>query len=199
MADKAVNTGTYHLADNPKLYEPARSNNFEFQVTGIDRLLKAGVKASGLDNEDNYITNGQETIKISVDASSVPHFTLGVIDIKRGNNTMHVAGTPTFDNHTLILNDYIGAKTKDVLLAWQAQAYDVRTEKVHTMDKYKHDCWLYEYSPDYDTVIRKWRMIGCWISGINEDNFSHENNEKRQLTATIIYDKAIPMGADEVE
>ena len=116
MADKAVNTGTYHLADNPKLYEPARSNNFEFQVTGIDRLLKAGVKASGLDNEDNYITNGQETIKISVDASSVPHFTLGVIDIKRGNNTMHVAGTPTFDNHTLILNDYIGAKTKDVLL-----------------------------------------------------------------------------------
>lgn len=193
------NSGTYHLADNPKLYEPARSNNFEFVVTDIDRLLKAGVKESGLEDENNYITNGQEILRISVVASSVPHFTLGVIDVKRGNNTMHVAGVPTFDNHTLVLNDYMGARTKSVLLAWQAQAYDVRTERVHTMDKYKHDCWLYEYSPDYKQVIRKWRIIGCWVSGLSEDQFNNEANEKRTITATIIYDKAIPMDPDEVE
>lgn len=193
------NTGTYHLADNPKLYEPARSNNFEFVVTNIDSLLRAGVKESGLTDESNYITNGQETLRVSVVSSSVPHFTLGVIDIRRGNNTMHVAGTPTFDSHQLVLNDYMGARTKSVLLAWQALAYDVRTEKVHRMENYKKDCYLYEYSPDYDEVIRKWRLIGCWISGLSEDPFSAESNDKRTVTATIIYDKAIPMLSDEAE
>lgn len=193
------NTGTYHLADNPKLYEPARSNNFEFVVTNIDSLLRAGVKESGLTDESNYITNGQETLRVSVVSSSVPHFTLGVIDIRRGNNTMHVAGTPTFDSHQLVLNDYMGARTKSVLLAWQALAYDVRTEKVHRMENYKKDCYLYEYSPDYDEVIRKWRLVGCWISGLSEDPFSAESNDKRTVTATIIYDKAIPMLSDEAE
>lgn len=193
------NMGTYHLADNPKLYEPARSNNFEFVVTDVDRLLRAGVKESALAEESNYITNAQETLRVSVVASSVPHFTLGVLDVKRGNNTMHVAGTPTFDNHTLILNDFMGARTKSALLAWQAQAYDVRTEKVHRMDNYKHDCYLYEYSPDYDEVIRKWRMVGCWVSGLSEDNFNNEENNKRTITATIVYDKAIPMLPDEAE
>ena len=112
---------------------------------------------------------------------------------------MHVAGTPTFDNHTLVLNDFMGARTKSVLLAWQALAYDVRTERVHRMDEYKKDCYLIEYSPDYKEVIRKWRMVGCWISGLSEDQFSNETNDKRTVTATIIYDKAIPLMPDEME
>ena len=35
--------GTYHLANNNDLYEPSRSNNFEFLVTDVDNLLRAGV------------------------------------------------------------------------------------------------------------------------------------------------------------
>ena len=31
----AENIGTYHLADNPQLYEPARTNNFELVVTDV--------------------------------------------------------------------------------------------------------------------------------------------------------------------
>lgn len=194
----AENMGTYHLADNPELYEPARTNNFEFIVTDVDSLLRAGVKEN-LATQKDYITNAQEVLRVSVVSSSVPHFTLGVIDVKRGNNTMHVAGVPTFDNHQLVLNDYMGARTKSALLAWQALAYDVRTEKVHRASNYKKTCYLYEYSPDYDTVIRKWRLVGCWISGLTEPEFNNETNDKRTVTATIIYDKAIPMLPEEVE
>lgn len=194
----AENMGTYHLASNPALYEPARTNNFEFLVMDIDSLLRAGVKEE-LATESDYITNGQEVLRCSVLSSSVPHFTMSSIDVKRGNNTMHFAGTPTFDNHNLVLNDYMGARTKSVLLAWQALAYDVRTERVNRATVYKKTCYLYEYSPDYKEVIRKWRLIGCWISGLNEDPFSNETNEKKTVTATIIYDKAIPMLADEVD
>ena len=136
----AENMGTYHLASNPALYEPARTNNFEFLVMDIDSLLRAGVKEE-LATESDYITNGQEVLRCSVLSSSVPHFTMSSIDVKRGNNTMHFAGTPTFDNHNLVLNDYMGARTKSVLLAWQALAYDVRTERVNRATVYKKTCY----------------------------------------------------------
>lgn len=180
--------GTYHLADNPTLYEPARSNNFEFIVTGIDSLLKAGVDAAVADEENDYIKNGQEVIRVSVASESVPHFELSTIEVKRGNNTVKFAGTPTFGDQTLIVNDYMGARTKDVLMAWQALAYDVNTEKVHRATNYKKDCILVEYSPDYEEILRTWTLKGCWISNISEDAFDADSNDKRRVTASIVYD-----------
>ena len=187
--------GTYHLADNPQLYEPARSNNFEFIVTDIDDLLYAGTDVN-TSNETDHIKNGQEVLRVSVVSSSVPHFTLGKIEVKRGNNTVKFAGVPSFDDGTLVLNDYIGARTKSVLLAWQALAYDVMTEKVHRATNYKKDCTLVEYSPDYNEIIRTWTLKGCWISGISEPEFSNETNDKRTTTVTIVYDRAIPQKPD---
>lgn len=191
--------GTYHLASNPKLYEPARTNNFELVVTDVDDLIYAGTPENQKENEKFHIKNAQETLRVSVVSSSVPHFTLGVIDIKRGNNTMHVAGTPTFDNANIVFNDYIGARTKSALLAWQELAYDVRTEKVHKMNNYKKTCYLYELTPDNDEVIRYWELLGCWVSGISEGEFSYEDNNKRTVSGTIVYDKAIPHLPDEEE
>lgn len=189
----ANNFGTYHLADNNALFEPARSNNFEFIVTDIDSLLKAGVDEATATSRD-YIENGQDIIRVSVVSTSVPHFTLGTIDVKRGNNTMHFAGVPTFNDGSLKVNDYIGARTKDVLLAWQSLAYDVKSEKINFASNYKKDCQLVEYSPDYSQVIRSWTLKGCWISALSEGDFDNESNTKREVTATIVYDKAIPEG-----
>lgn len=187
--------GTYHLADNPQLYEPARSNNFEFTVTDIDDLIYAGTDPATATEKD-HITNGQEVLRVSVVSSTVPNFSLSKIEIKRGNNTVKFAGVPTFEDGTLVLNDYIGARTKSILLAWQALAYNVQTEKVNRATNYKKTCKLTEYSPDYDEVIRTWELQGCWVSSISEDAFSNETNDKRTVTATIVYDKAIPQKSE---
>ena len=183
--------GTRHLADNPQLYEPGRTNNFEFIVTGLENLLFPGVSEE-LANSESYIKNPQETLRVSVDSSSVPHFNMSVIDVKRGNNTMHFAGTPEFQNVELVLTDFMGARTKDAILAWQALAYNVRTEKVSPATRYKKDCTLIEYSPDYERIIRYWELKGCWISEVSEDNFDNNNNDKKTITATVVYDRAIP-------
>lgn len=194
----AISYGTYHLADNPQLFEPARSNNFEFVVTDIDNLLQAGVSEE-LAQDNDYIKNGQDIIRLSVVSYSVPHFTLSEIPVQRGNNTMYFAGVPSFESGTLKVNDYIGARTKDALLAWQALAYDVNTEKVHTSDKYKKNCQLIEYSPDYEEIIRTWDLKGCWITKLSEGDFNNEQNEKRTVEATIRFDKAIPHKPDVEE
>ena len=180
--------GTYHIAANPNMFELQRSNNFEFVVTDIDGIVRAGM----VGNEDEairIIKNAQEVISLSVARTSVPHFTQGIIEVKRGNSTIKYAGVPSFDAGSLEVIDYIGADTKSVLQAWQNLSYNVRTEKVGLVSEYKKDCYLIEYAPD-GQVVRQWRLHGCWISGLSEPDYNAEGNDKRTITATIQYDRA---------
>lgn len=174
--------GTYHLANNPNIYEIQRTNNFEFVVSDIDGILRAGTTNS-------TYANAQEVIRMSVVSCPIPHFKQNVIPVQRGNTTLKYAGVPTFDAGTIVLNDYIGADTAGVLEAWQNLSYNVTTEKVGLASDYKKDCYLIEYSPDYQPV-RRWIMRGCWVSGLSEDNMNNESNNKKTVQATIEYDRA---------
>lgn len=180
--------GTYHLADNPNMFELQRSNNFEFIITDIDGIVRAGMNGTEADTI-RIIKNAQEIIRLSVSRTSVPHFTQEPITVRRGNSSIKYAGIPSFDSGQLEVIDYIGADTKSVLQAWQNLSYNVRTEKVGLVSEYKKDCYLIEYAPDGQEV-RRWRMHGCWISGLSEPDYNAESNDKRSITATIQYDRA---------
>jgi hypothetical protein len=178
--------GTYHMAANTNLYEIQRTNNFEFIVTDIDGIQRAGM----IGGETNgSIANAQEIIRMAVSEASVPFFSQSPIEVKRGNSTMKFAGVPSFEAGTIKVNDYIGASAKEVLLAWQSLSYNVVTEKVGLASDYKKDCYLVEYTPDYQKV-RQWKMHGCWISKLSSGAFASETNDKMQLDITIEYDKA---------
>ena len=191
MADiSVVSANGWHIADNKAIYEPARSNNFEFIITGIDSLLKAGVLPEQADEED-FITNGQEIVRLGVNKATVPHFTQQEIVVNRGNTKTYYAGTMEFSEEPIDVIEYIGASGKSVLMAWQAQSGKPINGLVGRAADYKHDCFLIEYTPDYQRV-RSWRLIGCWIKGLSEPEYTHENGDKRAVTATIRYDRAIP-------
>ena len=184
--NNAVNQSAYHMADSPNLYEPQRSNNFEFIVSGLSTLVIPDGSGRTISAQ-----NASDAIRLSVSSSSVPHFSQGVIEIQRGNNTVKYAGVPSFNAGTLVINDYIGLEAKMALEAWQNLSYNVRTQKVGLAGDYKKECSLVEYMPDYQPV-RKWVLQGCWISELSEDNFSNEDNSKHTVTATIQYDRAYP-------
>ena len=180
--------GTYHLADNPALYDPMRNNTFEFVVTGLDKLLRVGADGS---EENAYITNAQEVLRLSVDSASIPMFTQEVIPVKRGNSTIKFADTPSFASGSLVVNDWIGADSKSALMAWQNLSYNVKTDRVGNAADYKKDCWLIEYTPDYTKQVRQWQLKGCFISGLSEDAYSMSSDGKKTISATIEYDRAI--------
>lgn len=180
--------GTYHLADNPALYDPMRNNTFEFVVTGLDKLLRVGADGS---EENAYITNAQEVLRLSVDSASIPMFTQEPILVKRGNSTIKFAGTPSFASGSLVVNDWIGADSKSALMAWQNLSYNVKTDRVGNAADYKKDCWLIEYTPDYTKQVRQWQLKGCFISGLSEDAYSMSSDGKKTISATIEYDRAI--------
>ena len=180
--------GAWHLADNPNIYEPQRSNHFDVVVTGLENLQRAGT----IGTEGNaFFPNAQESIRIAVAGGFVPHYTQSVININRGNTQVKFAGPMTFGNGTIPINDYIGANTKEILLAWQNLSGNVYTEKVGLAEDYKKECYLIEYTPDFQ-VVRRWILHGCWISGISEDPYSSDNGDsKRTITATIEYDYGV--------
>ena len=173
--------GAYHLANNPALYQPQMNNTFEFVVTDLGGLISVGT--------NNVIENAQEYLRLSVASAAVPHFTQQVGSISRGNSTIKFAGKPEFGDEPIVINDYIGANTKDILMSWQNLSYNVETEKVGLMSDYKKDCYLIEYTPTYQKV-RQWILKGCWISGLSEGGYSADGSDKVQISATIQYDYA---------
>lgn len=182
---------TYHLSTGEeRAYQPAKRNFFVFVVEDLGTLLKPGVDAE-LAQDTDYITNGQEILTLMVAQANVPHFQLNNIDLRRGNSVVHYAGVPTFSDGQIMIDDMIGAQSKAVIEAWQNLAYDVMTDKGGRAINYKRNCTLIEYTSDH-VKVRSWKLIGCWVSNIDEPEFNRESDDLKQLTCTIIYDRAIP-------
>lgn len=182
-----LNRGTHYLADNPTHYEIQRSNTFMFYVTFPEGYFADDATLAA---QSEYArVHASEVLRISVNSAFVPHFTTNAITLKRGNNTMKFAGNPEFGNGTLKIDDFIGAGTKDLVMAWQRKVYNIDTEKVGLASDYKLDASLVEYTPDYQ-IVRTWKLKGCWISSLSEEDYSHDNADKHGINCTIEYDKA---------
>lgn len=188
-----INDGlsTYHLSTGThRVYQPGKGNFFEFIVEDLDNLLKPGVEKD-LATTSDYILNGQEVIRLTVNKAPVPHFELEDISIRKGNSVVHYAGTPTFSDGTLEVDDMIGANSKAVLEAWQNLCYDVMTDQGGRAINYKKNATLIEYTSDH-VRVRSWKLVGCWIKNISEDDYDKESDGLRRVQATIVYDRAIP-------
>ena len=188
-----INDGlsTYHLSTGThRVYQPGKGNFFEFIVEDLDNLLKPGVEKD-LATTNDYILNGQEVIRLTVNKAPVPHFELEDISIRKGNSVVHYAGTPTFSDGTLEVDDMIGANSKAVLEAWQNLCYDVMTDQGGRAINYKKNATLIEYTSDH-VRVRSWKLVGCWIKNISEDDYDKESDSLRRVQAIIIYDRAIP-------
>ena len=196
MADINKALSTYHLSTGTERnYQPGKKNFFEFVVEDLGDLLKPGIEEDLAEDQD-YILNGQEIIRIAVHETSVPHFELATLSIRKGNSVVKYAGVPTFNEGTLVCTDLIGAQSKAVLEAWQNLAYNVVTDKggrAYTADGrgYKRNATLIEYTSDH-VRVRSWKLIGCWISNITEENYNQETDDIQRVTCTIQYDRAIP-------
>lgn len=194
---EANNLGTYHIAQNPKLYTPARSNNFVFMPifnSNQTQLIKSGwtTESASEDVSNAYIDANklQEVLMLSVNSATVPHYKQNVIEVKRSNGKVKFAGAVEYPSGTLKFNDYIGADTKSCLIAWRNLAFNQSTETIGEAEDYKIKGILIEYTPSHEQ-IRYWELFGCWISELSEGEFSSEDDGKREITATIEYDRAI--------
>ena len=186
MAQKARPTevGSYHYSDQKELFEIQRGNNFDFV---IDKSLD-GLSAYG--TESKTFPRAGEMIRLSVSSASVPHFSQNPIEVRRGNTAVKYAGVISWPSGSLECYDFIGAETKDILMAWQARSGNPLYQTVGQQKDYKVSANLIEYTPDYNEIVRTWKLDGCWISNIDEDGLSQDVNGARKIRCTIEYDRA---------
>lgn len=179
-----------HISANLASYEAARSGFFSLIVDDIDNIISAAFKGERDAATDNdKIKKAQEHLKLNVVKAPVPHFSLETLKYRRGNDEVKFAGVPTFKEGSLTIDDVVGLDTKSIVMAWQALAYNVYTRKGGRMKDYKKNATLIEYTQDFEP-IRSWDIYGCWISDIQEGDFDKETDGKRQITATLQYDRA---------
>lgn len=186
MAQQAQPTsvGAYHFSANKQVYEIQRGNNFEFiPDSNINNIVAYG-------SDTKTFPNAQELLRLSVSSASVPHFSQNPIEIRRGNTSVKYAGVISWDSGTLEFYDFIGAETKDILMAWQARSGNPLYQTVGQQADYKCGGTLIEYTPDYNEIVRTWKLDGCWVSGITEDAFSFDANGARKIRVSIAYDRA---------
>lgn len=180
-----------HISTNLANYEAARTGFFSLIVDDIDNIVKASYSGANPKEaaDSDKIARAQEILKLNVTKAPVPHFDLQKLSYRRGNDVVNFAGVPDFSDGQITVDDVVGMDTKSILMAWQGLAYNVHTRKGGRMKDYKKNCTLIEYTQDFEQ-IRSWTLYGCWVKTISEGDFDKENDGKRQITASIVYDRA---------
>lgn len=188
--DQSLNT--QHISANLANYEAARSSFFTFIVNDLDNLLNVNYK--GEINEagaSEHIQNAQEILKLNVVKCEMKDFSVNTLEYRRGNDVVKFAGLPSWDAGSIVVDDVVGLDTKSILTAWLHLTYNPHTRKGGRMKDYKKNCTLCEYTQDYE-LIRTWTLEGCFITSLDNQGWDKEGgDEKRQITATISYDRAV--------
>ena len=77
-----------HISANPSMYEAARSSFFTLTIDGLENLSRAayGAKKDEVIAGENY--TAQSSLTLSVTEAAVPHFSLGQLEYRRGNEVV---------------------------------------------------------------------------------------------------------------
>ena len=185
--------GAFHLSNSGehRKWQPGKGNFFELTVPDLEQLLKPGVGLENIDKSNDYIANGSEVLKLTVKSFKIPTFSVDDLKITKGNSTVHYAGTPTFQSGSITIDDMVGPESKAVLEAWLRLCYDVTTDKGGRAVDYKKTCVVTEYTSDH-VQVRAWKLYGTFPQNIEESEYDKESDEIRRVTATLIYDRAVP-------
>lgn len=149
--DESLNTT--HISTNLRNYEAARSGFFTLVVDDLTNLLKPNFKGDAREATDaDRIQNAQTVLKLNVVAATVPQFSVGTEEFRRGNDTVKFATVPTWEGGSLTVDDIVGLDTKSLLISWLYLAYNPHTRKGGRMADYKKTATLCEYTQDYELI-----------------------------------------------
>lgn len=170
-------SGADHFKDNVN-YEVQRQNHFEISID---------LKRLNLGPSDIY----SEHIRLCCTNAGIPNLTIDPVDLKHGNEIIHVAGQPKFTNSSIKVYDTIGSNMANMLQSWFWRIFNPETHLMGLVTSYKTDAQLYLYSPDA-SVIRCWDLIGVFPTSLNFGEMSSDGGGGvQQITMELSVDRSI--------
>lgn len=152
-------------------FEPQRGNNALLYIVGL----------SGNEND---------LLSLSLTSFPVPKSNVGTIEVRYLNQIRKFAGTPTYDELSVVFNDYVDQNTKTVLANWFYLVHNPLNGKTAFASQYKKNGRVVLFAPD-GTHEREWEMQGMWISAFDPGDIDMEGEDRLRITCTITIDKAI--------
>jgi hypothetical protein len=128
-------------------------------------------------------------IDLHVRTANLPTITNEPIEIPYMNETRKVAGKIAIEAGELTVGDFVDPDTAKLIEEWRGLVSDVKMGYVYNATTYKDDGELYLYQGN-GTLIRTWKLIGCWPSNVNFGSLDYSSSDQVQITMTIQYDKA---------
>lgn len=176
--------GTYNKI-GVDAWEPQRTNNFTIEFPNLGQLYS-------IDTQLAMPGNASEILTLSVKSVASPSTNIDALKVWYGNNSINFAGRPTYGDVEVVVNDFVGADTERILMAWHRLVYDPKTELIGRASVYKRDGYLTKYTPDGE-VVGRYQLRGCFPGTVSPGNFSNDDNSTRDITVTFYVDVAIPL------
>lgn len=192
------NPSAYHISQNKVEYNPQRKANFTLIIDfGEDPLLRVGSDLGSTEDEDLIRPEvAQNQVILALKSCDTPNVNLGDVQISRGNSVIKYAGKPTFDDMSFVAYDYIGGEVKDVLLAWQNQAYNSKYDFIGNAKSYKKHAQLLQLTPN-GTMVKYWDIEGCWPKTVEPGDYDYTADEAQEVNCTLSIDWAEMHPADD--
>ena len=175
--DWTTYSGATHFANDVN-YEVQRTNHFEIVID---------LSAIGLD--DDY----DDTIRLCCTAASIPNIRVNPQQLRHGNETINVAGSPSWDSSSISVYDVIGKDMAALLQNWFWRIFDPEKHVMGLVVNYKTTATIYQYSPDA-SVVRAWRLFGVFPTSLN---FGSPSADGSGSPVTISMDLAVDKAIEE--
>lgn len=197
--DSPVVYGSASYFANNADFQPALSNHFEIYIEGLGSGAADAV-FTGKDNfNDAYnavsnIVSGSdavgEILRLTVSSFSTPDISVDEIELRHGNDSVKIAGTPKVGDAKITVHDVVGADTERMLWAWFSLVYDPVTKMMGLAADYKKNGMLYQLAPDGSSV-RAWQCKGLWPTSIPSKSFDYGDGREMSIDIDLKCDSMI--------
>ncbi len=168
-------SGAGHFA-NDSNYEVQRSNHYEISID---------LEALNLPEDQN--AGHQEAIRLCCTQAGIPQIQINPQQLRHGNETINVAGSPQWNTSSITVYDTIGKSMANILQDWFFRIFNPDTHTMGLVTNYKTTATLFLYSPDA-SVIRSWTLYGVFPTSLN---FGDLSAEQQGTPLTIRMDLAV--------
>lgn len=169
-------SGASHFANNVN-FEVQRQNHWEIEIF-LDSL--------GIGAGKDY----NKHIRLSCTQAGIPSISVQAQDLKHGNETIKVAGSPSYETSEIQVYDTIGLDMQGLLQEWFDRIFNPDTHLMGLVSSYKANANLYLYSPDA-TVIRTWTLYGVFPTNLRFGQLSADSaGQVVTITATLSVDRS---------
>ncbi len=161
-----------HLGQAKGGFEPQRANNNLLYIEGLT-------------------TEEREILRMSLQSFPIPKVNIGVIEMNHLNEKKKFPGIPTWDDLSVVFNDFVDTATAATLWRWFRTVYDPKTGKLGLARVYKKTGRVVQLAPDGSTE-RAYGLEGVWISALDPGDSDMSSEDVLRITCTIVIDKATP-------